>query len=383
MMRASALLLLLATVANAECPNACSGHGTCGRDDICTCFQNWQSGDEASGDCSDRTCPYDMAWADVATDVDEAHGYLECSGRGTCDRKTGHCSCFDGYTGAACKRTTCPNDCSGHGTCEFISDVFPTTERGEFVHLTHKLLGKVWDADKSRTCVCDPKWTDVDCSRRMCPKGNDPLLDCAEKYNTPKVQKQRICFFAADDRLLGGDFAIKYNDYYGGSYTTRPLAFDATADDIADALLSLPDHAIDAVSVVSTEYAKCVTHTNEKIAALTAERKAAGDTDAEIVAAMAAAFGSTGGHGWTITLSSHQVTGKQHHFELLTQECGDGCQPKLAGLTSLAHFVTILESADTEMYECSRRGACDYDTGICECFKGFTDEDCSVQSNLA
>lgn len=375
MMRASALLLLLATVANAECPNSCSGHGTCGRDDICTCFQNWQSGDEASGDCSDRTCPYDIAWADVATDVDEAHGYLECSGRGTCDRKTGECSCFDGYTGAACKRTTCPNDCSGHGTCEFISDVFPTTEHGEFVHLTHKLLGKVWDADKSRMCVCDPKWTDVDCSRRMCPKGNDPLLDCAEKYNTPKVQKQQICIFGlvstAND--IAGDFAIKYNDYYGGSYTTRPLAFDATADDIADALLSLPDHAIDAVSVEPASFDECFhpSGTLAPTAAPTASARRLIQTPA------------TEGWGWTITLSSHQVTGKQHHFELLTQACGDGCQPKLAGLTSLFHHVKIVESADTEMYECSRRGVCDYDSGICECFKGFTDEDCSVQSNLA
>ena len=24
----------------------------------------------------------------------------------------------------------------------------------------------LWDAHKSRACVCDPKWTDVDCSRR-------------------------------------------------------------------------------------------------------------------------------------------------------------------------------------------------------------------------
>jgi hypothetical protein len=35
------------------------------------------------------------------------------------------------------------------------------------------------------------------------------------------------------------------------------------------------------------------------------------------------------------------------------------------------------------MYECSRRGKCDYDAGVCECFDGFTDEDCSVQSSLA
>jgi hypothetical protein len=295
----------------------------------------------------------------VATDVDEAHGYLECSGRGTCDRKLGVCQCFDGYTGAACKRTTCPNDCSGHGTCEFISDVFPTTEHGEFVHLTHQLLGKVWDADKSRMCVCDAKWTDVDCSRRMCPKGNDPLLDCSEGYGDIDTQQQKICLFEGDGIDLGGDFAIKYNDYYKGSYTTGALPYDASADDVADALLSLPDHAIDAVSVEALDFEACTS----------------GDG--------ATALQASDGRGWLITLSGNQVTGKQHHFELLTQACLDGCQPKLDGLTSLAHNVIISRPADTEMYECSRRGVCDYDTGICECFQGFTDEDCSVQSNLA
>jgi len=32
---------------------------------------------------------------------------------------------------------------------------------------------------------------------------------------------------------------------------------------------------------------------------------------------------------------------------------------------------------------CSNRGLCDYDSGLCKCFNGFTDEDCSVQNALA
>ena len=64
------------------------GHGSCGANDKCTCYVR-SNGDPAwtEHDCSLRTCPKSAAWVAVATAANEAHPSVECSNKGSCNRK--------------------------------------------------------------------------------------------------------------------------------------------------------------------------------------------------------------------------------------------------------------------------------------------------------
>lgn len=109
-------------VSDCSMQNYCNGHGTCQNStSSCLCYDGWGAATDVTyyraPDCSLRTCPSDRAWADVPYSPTTAHFLAECSNRGVCDRASGQCKCFAGFTGTACQRNKCPNDCSGHGVC--------------------------------------------------------------------------------------------------------------------------------------------------------------------------------------------------------------------------------------------------------------------------
>ena len=47
-------------VVDAECANACNGHGRCTSYDMCICHRNWQA-----NDCSERVCMHGLAHVDT------------------------------------------------------------------------------------------------------------------------------------------------------------------------------------------------------------------------------------------------------------------------------------------------------------------------------
>ena len=118
-------------------------------------------------DCSQRTCPTGAAWAAVAVAANQAHPETECSNKGTCDRKSGECECFDNYEGMACERTVCPSDCNGRGLC-LTQSALASAAGHEY--------DTPWDAVKHVGCSCDLGFRGPDCSLQECPSGADVLL---------------------------------------------------------------------------------------------------------------------------------------------------------------------------------------------------------------
>jgi len=232
-----ALAAALLGYTSAECVNSCSGHGQCtnfkaqfstfpkarnekpdtstvngealnviGYDindpmkDSCTCFTHIGFTGKTvyqytGADCSLKTCPYGKSWNGGALAVNDAGTlgigteaentinmvwhtqHLECSNQGLCNRKTGSCECMDGYTGEACQRSACPNDCSAAGMCteawQIAEDV--ASEVLYYGDYVNTVTYTAWDSHQLRGCICDQGRSGPDCSMIDCPSGTDPL----------------------------------------------------------------------------------------------------------------------------------------------------------------------------------------------------------------
>lgn len=410
MIRTLTAFMALVASANAACDNQCSGHGTCQTDDVCSCYDNWGVGlSMDSGDCSDRICPYELAWVDTPNVDGSFHKYLECAGRGICDRSSGNCECFDGYEGKGCQRTTCPNDCSGHGTCEYIEDmgyraVWNDYQTEDLRSDSKTFTYNGWDNRKIRGCVCDAQYADVDCSKRMCPYGTDVMAVRDNLLIDNKYHVQQIVFReSALKPLQGRTFALTFKSKLNETFTTVPISFDyiTTSDFVTDirlALLTLPNKVIDKVNV-EWEYMENVDGDDD-----------ADDFDDQTVI--------------RVTFTGDAVQGTQHLLTVEDYACKDGCTPKLTGLPldtvvqerygawgdddndfadafgddddqdplkndnansifdgTISGVATILDP-DFNSYECGRRGKCDYNTGLCACFAGYSGENCNQQTIL-
>lgn len=290
----TAVVASLATMATAECPNGCNGHGKCTSYDMCICNRNWQA-----NDCSERVCQFGLAHVDTPkgdldmsgtitgpdltvaensfnypygtaeqfpqgrdSDLNEvtnsAHYYMECSNKGTCNRDSGECECFDGYDGAACQRASCPgfpDVCSGHGVCKTIR---------QLAKADNDNIYELWDKHSTMGCECDDGFDGPDCSERKCKYGIDPLYyddSTTIKYSTWDFGILTSASTAdfTDGMVDAGTgyFAIRFFDMHGEDWVTEPIAYASTCETVLAALEALPNEVIpvNSLSCVLTEVA--------------------------------------------------------------------------------------------------------------------------------
>jgi len=298
------------------------------------------------------------------TTFDNQHAYRECGGRGLCDRSTGECKCFPSFTGEGCRRTTCPNDCSGHGQCRTDANSFfylgqtPKTPFGSQLPDYSKAVGVPtwgihWPWLKYQQCHCDAGYEGDDCSLRRCPKGDDPETDC--NTDGGKDFQKLSCEFESAT-VKTAFFSLRFTDQFGAEYDTRPIKIDATpvtglseaknANSIQDALEALPNFAIPEVEI---------------------------DVDLANTAKPVISVFFTDGHN----------TGKQALLKFVPRAgCESGSQPKFDTVNADATKGDIkctverqppqpAGSTYKESATCSNRGICDQSTGRCNCFDGF------------
>ena len=120
---------------------------------------------------------------------------------------------------------------------------------------------------------------------------------------------------------------------------------------VQNALLSLPNGVVDGVTVAAscgvTKSSVCSTYVN-------------------------------------VTFTGTSVQGDQYPLTVDITTCGDGCTPKLSGLELQSRTMnsTTVQHSDFNSYECGRRGKCDYSTGQCTCFSGYTGLACNTLTTL-
>eukprot|EP00501_MAST-03F_sp_TOSAG23-6_P002444 GSMAST32.ASY1.ANO1.2553.1 assembled CDS len=340
-------------VVKASCPNDCSGNGNCNTYSACDCYRNFMG-----ADCSERVCGFGHSFIDTPTgdlnadgristsratyrvweayptnhahaiaqssagnisDFDEAHFYMECSNKGTCNRATGECQCFPGYTGEACSRTACPNDCSGHGLCRRLIDI---------VGIDYN----AWDAYKTQRCVCDAGYKGTDCSLQKCPMGDDPIT---RLNNRNEVQAN-----GNDGLLKMGDtflFSLEFTDEMGDSWITESINlfdFSNLEVNVKQALESLPNKVVQDIEPSN-------------------ETECSGNSE----------WSDT---GFNVTFLKNS-----------------GAIPLMRARYRFGNTIKTYTHGNKENDECSNRGLCDNGTGQCKCFAGFTEHDCSVQNALS
>jgi len=266
----------------------------------------------------------------------------------------------------------------------------------------------------------------------MCQYGTDVMDSQKDQSVGAKNHIQLVSFtaptsyeasFCPTGTTQGKTFALTFKTKLNETFSTIPInmpflpaanvgetvAFQAIRNfelDVEWALKNLPSAVIDGVKVRVTKPVDTTgvtpvagTYATNTIRFSATNALIAGGTNPNIIG------GTT--HKvfeFSVEFSGNNVQGTQHYLTVEAAKCGDGCFPKVDGLIIATsgetaagtgnQLVTVVTQStlstgmdndmesDFNSYECGRRGKCDYKTGLCSCFSGYTGNSCNVITAL-
>jgi hypothetical protein len=319
-----------------SCPDLLDGSGVCSGKGVCSgataytcsCYAGY-----TGAACQYKTCPTGKAWFDeaAATDIGHIDG-VECSNRGVCDRSAGTCTCQSGFTGSACERLSCNSSCNYRGKCLPMNALaLQASSNGDLLNYKYGYpndpASTTWDHDMIQGCSCDKywyhgplKWDISDFAGYDCSILTCPTGD--DPLTTGGVYETQTLHCEASS----GTFTLTFRQQ-----TTSAIAFDATAATVKAAF-----------SLLKTVRAVTVTYSAGTAACSTS--------------------------GVDITIQFTQSLGD---LPPLTIDTTNLFKSGAAAVTSVAETV----KGTKENVECSNRGVCNRSTGRCECFTGFASSD--------
>lgn len=386
------------TFSEAHFYSECSGKGLCNRESgQCECYPGY----EGVG-CTRTSCPN------------------ACSGHGVCQRisdvtssyylwdrkKTQVCTCDSGYTGIDCSQRICP---SGNDPITRPTSQSSTTDNAAYFHLLPHSDG---DEPEIQTFGYITSLQSGDFALEFTDEFGDKWTTKTMDFLTATAKNVEEALEALPNHVVQ-DVHVSYrflNDmvYYDNAGTETAVDYtgcslvDTDDDEITD---SNACHGLPRMFQITFV-------TNSGNIANLGVRYSVTDASGATESDTNGAFTQLATCGDGTLQSSETVSCVFDGYGQATRSMADvieaigfegTIEAALAGLTDdyatlnarnagvyySGHTDSRMVVANTgrtgsqENQLCSNRGICDYSTGLCSCFNGFTDDDCSVQNALA
>jgi len=256
---------------------------------------------------------------------------------------------------------------------------------------------KIWDRDKSTSCLCDPGYVGNGCQEMECPRGDDPLTT-EDDFGIMEVDDVQTITVGPGTSTIrhhdhdSGWFTLTYEDASGKKWTTRPIS----ASDKTD----MESVAVGASAGLVIEQGALVTAAAVRDALMNLPNDVVNKVEVSIDTSSSAGVGLL---KYRVTFVGTTVRGKQKLLECNHVGCDlDGCSPRFKGIqpvptatctvkgtTSYYHETETVATSEqdgrdgtAEFEECSRRGMCNRKTGRCSCFDGYQGAACNIQTVL-